>query len=71
MPVFGGHVLLLLLPLLVLAAIVLAIVAIARRVVLANKRKCPACREWMRCDASLCPHCRTASEPWTPGAPPA
>lgn len=27
-------------------------------------RECPACRENMRRDASICPHCRTESEPW-------
>jgi hypothetical protein len=28
-------------------------------------RECPQCKEQMRRDASLCPHCRSASEPWT------
>ena len=27
-------------------------------------RKCPHCKQQMRCDASVCPHCRSASEPW-------
>lgn len=27
-------------------------------------RECPHCKEKMRRDASVCPHCRTASEPW-------
>lgn len=27
-------------------------------------RECPLCREQMRRDASLCPHCRSPSEPW-------
>ncbi len=31
---------------------------------LGNRRECPACKEWMRRDARLCPHCRTESEPW-------
>jgi hypothetical protein len=31
----------------------------------ADRRECPAGKEWMRRDASICPHCRTASEPWT------
>lgn len=75
MPFVGtGHLWLLLL---LIAAVVFAIVAIVRRSgaahassMLANKRECPACREWMRRDASICPHCRTASEPLTPSAPP-
>ncbi|MDQ2960302.1 MAG: hypothetical protein M3R48_04540 [Candidatus Dormibacteraeota bacterium] len=29
------------------------------------RRECPACKELMRCDASVCAHCRTGSEPWT------
>lgn len=32
---------------------------------LASSRECRACKEFMRRDASVCPHCRTASEPWT------
>ena len=28
-------------------------------------RGCPSCRERMRRDASVCPHCRSATEPWT------
>lgn len=27
-------------------------------------RECPRCKEQMRRDASLCPHCRSESEPW-------
>lgn len=27
-------------------------------------RECPSCKEQMRRDASVCPHCRTESEPW-------
>ena len=27
-------------------------------------RGCPSCRERMRRDASVCPHCRSATEPW-------
>ncbi len=27
-------------------------------------RECPRCKEPMRRDASLCPHCRSESEPW-------
>jgi hypothetical protein len=30
-----------------------------------HRRECPACKEAMRRDASICPHCRTPSEPWT------
>lgn len=29
------------------------------------RRECPACKEWMRGDASICPHCRTPSQPWS------
>ena len=28
-------------------------------------RQCPFCKENMRRDASVCPHCRHESEPWT------
>ena len=28
-------------------------------------RECPFCKEAMRRDASVCPHCRLESEPWT------
>jgi hypothetical protein len=28
-------------------------------------RECTRCREPMRRDASLCPHCRSEAEPWT------
>jgi hypothetical protein len=28
-------------------------------------RECPYCKEAMRRDASVCPHCRHDSEPWT------
>jgi hypothetical protein len=28
-------------------------------------RECPSCKELMRRDARVCPHCRTESEPWT------
>jgi hypothetical protein len=27
-------------------------------------RECPHCKEQMRRDASMCPHCRTESQPW-------
>jgi len=27
-------------------------------------RECPSCKESMRRDASVCPHCRTESSPW-------
>ena len=27
-------------------------------------RACPFCKEFMRRDASVCPHCRNESEPW-------
>ena len=27
-------------------------------------RECPSCKELMRRDASVCPHCRRESEPW-------
>ena len=27
-------------------------------------RECPFCKEDMRRDASVCPHCRNNSEPW-------
>src|ERR1700719_3860823 len=30
-----------------------------------DRRECPACKEWMRREASICPHCRSPSEPWT------
>src|SRR5262249_7883847 len=29
------------------------------------RRECPFCKEHMRRDASVCPHCRRESEPWT------
>jgi hypothetical protein len=69
MPFVGtGHLWSLLLVLLV----VVAIVAIIRRssrtrslLMVAGRRECPACKEWMRRDASICPHCRTPSDPWT------
>jgi hypothetical protein len=57
---------------LVLILVVAGIVAIVRRSgrrhvrsMTADRRECPACKEWMRRDASVCPHCHTASEPWT------
>jgi hypothetical protein len=57
---------------LLLILFVAGIVAIVRwsgrrqsRSMTAGRRECPACKEWMRRDASVCPHCRTASEPWT------
>jgi predicted amidophosphoribosyltransferase len=57
---------------LVLILVVAGIVAIVRRSgrrrsrsITADKRECPTCKEWMRRDASVCPHCRMASEPWT------
>ena len=28
-------------------------------------RECPHCKERMRCDAHICPHCRNESAPWT------
>ena len=28
-------------------------------------RECPSCKEWMRRDASVCPHCRRDSVAWT------
>ena len=28
-------------------------------------RECPWCKEAMRRDASVCPHCQRESEPWT------
>lgn len=28
-------------------------------------RECPSCKEQMRRDASVCPHCRNESAPWT------
>ena len=28
-------------------------------------RQCPFCKEDMRRDASVCPHCRHESQPWT------
>jgi hypothetical protein len=74
MPFIGsGHLWLVLLELLVLGAIVYAVVAVVRRSGASmppNHRECPACKERMRRDASICPHCRTPSEPWTPSAPP-
>ena len=30
----------------------------------AQLRQCPACKEAMKRDASICPHCRTQSRPW-------
>jgi predicted amidophosphoribosyltransferase len=63
-----GHIWLLLLMLLVLAAIVVAVVAVVRlgASLQTNRRECPACKEKMRRDASICPHCRTPSQPWAP-----
>ncbi|HVC85789.1 MAG TPA: hypothetical protein VNC40_00035 [Gaiellaceae bacterium] len=31
----------------------------------AMHRECPLCKEWMRRDASVCPHCRNESPAWT------
>lgn len=31
---------------------------------LSTVRECPHCREMMRRDASVCPHCQRGSEPW-------
>jgi glutaredoxin len=31
----------------------------------ATSRECPHCKEAMRRDASVCPHCQRDSEPWT------
>jgi len=28
-------------------------------------RECPHCKETMRRDASVCPHCQRESKPWT------
>jgi hypothetical protein len=57
---------------LILILVVAGIVTIVRRSgrrqsrsMMAGRRECPACKEWMRRDASVCPHCRTATEPWT------
>ena len=32
--------------------------------------RCPACKEFMRADATICPHCRTAIQPESDPAPP-
>jgi hypothetical protein len=70
--IIGGHVFLLFIPLLVIGLVVWAVVAIVRSsegrrtaAVVADRRECPACKELIRRDATICPHCRTASEPWT------
>lgn len=76
MPFVGaGHVMLLVILLLLagfVIAIAYAIIASSRRSVAtgpsamtAERRECPACKEWMRRDASICPHCHTPSQPWT------
>ncbi len=69
--VSGGHIWLLFIDLLVLGVIVLAIAAVVRAISRRgspapdSRRQCPACREWMSREASICPHCRTPSDPWT------
>ena len=67
MPFIGtGHLWILLLELLVVGAIVYGVVAVVRRPSASmsrNQRECPACKERMRRDASICPHCRTPSTP--------
>lgn len=55
---------------LVLAAIVTGAVTDRSSAATANvatkwHRQCPHCKEEMRRDASVCPHCRSQSTPWT------
>lgn len=61
--------------LLILVGIVVGFVLLLRMVraggghrpslLLGDRRECPACKESMRRDARICPHCRSESEPWT------
>lgn len=66
-----GHVWVLLILVLIVVGAVAVVLLVVRSsrpgqpLKLVDRRECPACREWMRRDASLCPHCRTPSEPWT------
>jgi hypothetical protein len=49
----------------VLIALVVLVVWLGRRNTRNMfSRECPHCREKMRGDASVCPHCQRESEPW-------